>query len=69
MIEYSIQYTYLALAARVTLVVLVSETASKRIFSHADRRIQRWDRCAVMPVTLEMVIKLVLNARAVGMMK
>ena len=44
-----------------------SEIASERMFSRAGR-ILRGDRCRLKPRTLERLVLLVLNARAVGIM-
>ena len=60
-------YPLLALAARVALVRSASEIASERMFSRVGR-ILRGDRCRLKPDTLERLVLLVLNARAVCMM-
>ena len=62
------KFPLLALAARVALVRSASEIASERMVSRGGR-ILRGDHCRLKPRTLERLVLLVLNARAVGVMK
>ena len=62
------KYPLLALAARVALIYSASEIACERMFSRAGR-ILRGDRCRMSASTLEQLVLLVLNGRAVGLLR